>query len=317
MKINSTMIILMVVAITISFFYYYNFTKLELSHQPNFHSHSNAATIYKAPKNRSLINENNLHSLLAEFDLSGDVKFLDAAKKYFSNDSDYMIEAALAARTPDSNALSALEAKQPNNALPNILRAGMYANLKKWKEMYKELEIAYGKSELNLNTIKRMESKLDLFIEQPTRANLNTMTLNGDLQFLRSIQSLNAALRYNHHSVGGANNAARYGVDLAERLIDINKDNLINASVSQTLEFDVLRDLDPEIKFDDTGKTVKERLIEIAASIKFSSKYQSIFKKLFDIHIEPQTRVQFFARARSDGQISALEWFDEVLTASK
>jgi len=74
-----------------------------------------------------------LTGLLAEFELSSDLRFLEAARAKHGNDPRFLMAAALASQSPDSAGLKTLEKTQPDNALPNILRAWMYAQKNNFK----------------------------------------------------------------------------------------------------------------------------------------------------------------------------------------
>lgn len=258
-----------------------------------------------------------LDELLAEFEMGGDMRFLNAAKKRFGGDPLYLMTAALASKSPDSEALAALEAAQPDNALPNILRAGIYSGKKNWQEVIKQLQIAAGKKELKLNSRERMEAKLDLFIADPSRATPETLNLKGDLNFFNQMLALGEVVARSPEVLGGTTEAAEVGIDMALRLREMGEHDFTSGIVASSIETTVLMNLDPNASFGDTGMTVGQRLDQLRNDGKVLTNYLAIRREVFNPDTSPSSRAQYFARARADGELTALNWFGEVLTAAK
>lgn len=204
-----------------------------------------------------------LANLLAEFEISGDSRFLDAAGKRFGDDPQFLMVAALASRSPNSPFLARLEAAQPKNALPNLLRAGMYAATKDWKEMAEQLQSANSKEALSLNSRERKAAMLDLLIADPNRSTQNGWVPATDRNFFGQSEAITRALDQNPNAFGGIEKAASEGLGLALKLRSMGDYDYWRGLYANGTELLLLRHVDGEVLYGDTGMTVSKRIEEL------------------------------------------------------
>ena len=257
-----------------------------------------------------------IKDLLALFELTGDMRYFEAAKKYHGDDSYFLTAAGLTAKAPNSPALKALEAAQPDNALPNILRAGMYASKKDWKGMKEEMEQAASKKELTMNTRERKAALLDLLIEDPNLPTSKALMTETDFGFFRQLEAINRALDRNPNIFGGAAETASAGIGLALRLKNMDENNFSTMLVGNGLEIDLLSHVDKSFVYGDTDITVGQRLEQLGAAGVTTKRLGNLYQELYKPITDANTQRQFFARVRSDGEIAALQWFGEKIGAN-
>lgn len=256
-----------------------------------------------------------LESVLAEYDLTGDPRFLESARLRYSGDARYLMVAALVSKASDMEALDRLEAADPDNALPQILRAGRYAAKKDWNAMIEQLKLAESKPVLSLNGKERKAAILDLFIAEPSRATNDALMQKADKSYYVTVETISAALSKNKDLFGGAENAATISINLANRLRTMADYDFSNRLYANALELEMLAGLDKALLYDDSGKTIEQRILEVNAagkeSMKLGAFYSSIYKPATDL----TTKKQFFARVRADGEMAALQWLAEKQAA--
>lgn len=87
--------------------------------------------------------------LLAEFELTGDERFLEKAQLLYPDNPSVIFASALLADSPDSDWLKKLEELQPDNSFPNLARAAIYAKRKDTDLFAEELREALSKRDFN------------------------------------------------------------------------------------------------------------------------------------------------------------------------
>jgi hypothetical protein len=296
-----------------------NEPKIQSGETPSAVSQSRSRKSDDSPEQRTFLArlaQLSLTGLLAEFELTDDARFLAAAKAKHGNEPLFLIVAALLSKTPESEALTQLEASQPHNALPNILRAGMYADQKNWKEMAEQLQLSTGKPTLTLGRRERTAALLDVFIADQSRATPKAMESTADRTFFLRLDAIGRALGSNPSLFGSSSETSAVGIGLAMRLRDMGEHNFMSRVLANGIEGDVLSSFDNRMSYGDSGRTIGQRYDELNAMGRDTIKYMSAYRAILDPRTDSRTRTQFFARARADGEVAALQWFEAQRAAS-
>lgn len=252
--------------------------------------------------------------LLAEYELTGDLRFLEAARRKYGNDPRFLMVAALASKSPHSADLARLEASQPDNALPNILRAGMYAQKNNWKGLKEQLEQAAGKQSLSAGSPERKAALLDLLIASPNRAAYEAVSTKLDENFFSQIESIERGLNRNPSLFGDPAESASVGIGLAVKMRNMGGSDFAAWLASDNIELGLLgqvNNYDPSCLYD-TNTTVRQRMDQINAAAADKTKWSAILASVFQPATDASTRVRFFARVRADGEMAALQWLERL-----
>ena len=253
-----------------------------------------------------------LSRLIAEYELTGDSRYLEIAKHRSENDPSYLICAALGAKRPDADALKKLEQAQPDNALPNLLRAGMYADKKDYPAMLDELRLGLQKPGLSLESRSRTEAILDTFLADVSRATQSTTNSRLDQVLFDRMLPVTTALDKNWESLGSSE-VASMELDLAKRLLQMDGQRLSNYLLANSQEGLLLEKLDPKMAYDENGMTVDDRRREIGTvGAQNAQRLMLLSNSVFSPSTDAASLTQFFARARADGEIAALNWWGET-----
>lgn len=253
-----------------------------------------------------------LSRLLAEYEVTGDARYLEVAKRRNEADPSYLICAALGAKRPDADALKKLEEAQPDNALPNMLRAGMYADKKDYQAMLKELRLGLQKTDLSLEIPSRTEAILDIFLADVDRATRSTTSSQLDDALFKRLLSVTNALSGNPQ-LQGSQETSSMELELARRLQQMEGQRLSNYLLANSLEGSLLTKLDPNLAYGENGMTVNERMREVGtAGAQDTQRLMLLSNSVFSKDTDAASLTQFFARARADGEIAALNWWGET-----
>lgn len=248
-----------------------------------------------------------VEALMALYDLTGDLRYLRDAQRKYGNDPRFLIVEALASENPNAETLGRLELADPDNALPNILRAGVYAKQKNWAEVVEQLEMAASKNVLTLDGRERKAAILDLLIADPTLPIGESIRPKTDQNFYNLIEAISDQLATNPGAFGGPKAAASLGISLAQRMRTMGGEHdFWNGMFANTMEFGVLLSLEGHDAFDESGMTVEQRVDQLNSLGPENRKLASAYSTLQTADLN--TRRQFFARMRADGEVAALQW---------
>lgn len=255
-----------------------------------------------------------LSHLLAEFELTGDLRFLEAARLKHGKDPRFLMVAALSSESPDSKDLATLEAAQPDNALPNVLRAGMYARTNNWTKFKEELAQAISKQSLTSSDLERKAAVLDILIADPSRVNHEAVKSKLDEKFFSQVKSIERALQRNTALYGGSAETASIGIGLAMKLRHMGENDFSAGLLSDDIELGLLKRVtqtDPDSLYGDSGLTVRQRIAQINADAVNKKKLSALLASVFQPATDATTRMRFVARVRADGEMSALSWLEK------
>lgn len=264
------------------------------------------ANVHKLPE---ALAQMPLPALLAEYELSGDDRYLESARSRFKNDPSVQIFAALAADSPAAEAIANLERTQPDNAVPNLLRAGMHASNKDWEKMREQINAAFSKEKLSLNSRERMANVLDLIISEPRRLSSTSLSFQANGRFNDQVESIVRALTGFPLEFGGSESAANLGIALAEKLRSTGENNYTwSRSMANGIESLMLIGLDPTARYRETEISIEQRVMQLNNEGKKTRKLGELYSSLFSSSMDSPTRAQFFFRMRADGEMAALNW---------
>lgn len=259
-----------------------------------------------------------LSALLAEYELGGDDRALQAAQAKFGGEVSVMTVAALASGSPDAPALKNLEMADPGNALPNLLRAGMYASKKDWIRMKEQLEAGASKQELSIRTRERKAAILDAVIANPDLPCTQVLGSRLDAALFQNIGAITSALHESGSRLGQPEDVASLGVGIALQLrqMGLGGSDYCAGILANRLEIDLLSRVGPEVEYGETGRTVGEQITLLKNEASEARRFETLYARVVDPRTSVLTRRQFFARVRADGELSALAWFEQMTAAT-
>jgi len=252
-----------------------------------------------------------VNELIAQFELSGDLVLLDQIQKKFPDNPAVIMLSCLLATKPDSECLSKLEKLQSNNRLPNLIRAGLYANSGDLVRFARELTIAASKTELDTDLRNRQAQMIDLALSGkgaiPTKVFSST-----DLTFFGRLESIVDTFQ-DHSNIlayfGDEFSAASTTAVLAGTFRTMKDLNFRYAMYGDGFEYTILSKLRNNYEYDGTGKTVTQRRQELVDSLNESEKIDNqLRKQIFSNTADQTLRLQYFIRLRADGENAANAW---------
>lgn len=267
------------------------------------------------PKGRNGHGNTPVGTLLATFELTGDIQYLRTIAANKQEDPAYLTVLALASKTPDAEAINQIEHAETDNALPNLLRAGMYASAKNWKALKEQLELAATKSTISTHTQERRAGMLDLLIENPNMLVDKAVMPATEQSFFQQIGAVTQALSEQRTLFGDASSTATAGLNLALllRSMGSGEHDHLSMTFANSLETSLLANVNPADEYGETGLTVAQRLEQLKADAAESQRLTRLYEKAVSPTVDVLTRKRFFARMRADGEVSALEWLGQNL----
>lgn len=254
--------------------------------------------------------------LLTEFEISGDSKFLAKAQLLFPDSIDVVILSALYAKSPDDKWLEKLEQLQPNNALPNLIRASLYAELSDKVRFAEEMEIGMSKSEFDTRYKPRLARIVDELLDSgrfPDSVFADGSLGNLDKPFIVRQGHILKMLVDNEDLFGGVDKTTLVSLEWAKRLQSMPVLNLTYLYFGGYLESRILERYQTDDLYGDEGKTVgdrREELIALANTVdRKLSKYDELILANKSTGSSDQIlRRQFFSRVSADGEMAAVNW---------
>jgi hypothetical protein len=252
--------------------------------------------------------------LLADFLLTGNLHSLDSARQLFPDHSLVILQCALTAQRPDSPDLARLEAAEPDNALANLLRAGLYAERGDLVRFKQELQTAMSKSKLGTSARQRQAEMLDSIIANGMRGLDPKVYTNFDSTVFDRLGGAYTAFFRNPKLFGDEFTSAEVGVGLAHKLRLMDKSNLSYDMAASQLEVELLRRLNVNDEYGTDGQTIGQRLAQLRTDLQSQKQAaEKYVQPLMSAEGDPVMRLQFFARVRSDGEKAAINWLKKKM----
>lgn len=260
------------------------------------------------PEQTSPPDSETAQSLLDAFYLTGNKQALQRAQELYPTDPNVILVSCLEARTSASPFLTALEKLDPNNALPHLIRAGLYAEQGNLKRLASELEKALSKDHLSLKGQERLNRLLDQMLAQPMAAELSNVFNQFDHNYGKLMYLMHKSLVANPSLFGDEVTTISKGLQVVEKW-RLSNDMEHFPIVADHMELDLLRIAQRIVNHGPEGQAVAARLETVQAEL--SRKWESmsliskrIWKKPADLN-----QVQaFLLHVRQQGVPATLNW---------
>lgn len=247
--------------------------------------------------------------MLAGFLLTGDRTILEQAREQFPDHRLVLLQSALLADRPGSRDLALLEELDPENALPNLLRASLFAESGNLAQFREEMEVAMSKSKLDTGYRQRQALIMDHIIAENLRDLDPDVYLGLDNEVVNRFGHAAKAMANNPRLFGDEYESAGYAVALAEKLRAMGGGRQAYNLAAGQLEIEVLSRLDPRDEYVVEGKSIGERIAELERQVPaIRERMDKYLAPLMSSDGDPLLRLKFFARVRSVGEAQALGW---------
>jgi hypothetical protein len=246
--------------------------------------------------------------LLTEFELTGDRTLLVQARKLFPHDKRVIMASCLTATDPKSTWLAELEKTEPDNTLPNLVRAALLAKKGDIKGFVEEMKKASGKTSLDTMMRDRQAELLDRII---MGKGVLPRSLFGttDSTFFKNLEVIYKTYTSNPSLFGDELEAATTSVALATTFRKMSSLGFSYSHYGNFLELGMLEKVPGDVEYGDQGQTVAQRNQELRMRVAAGDRKLEQFHKLITApDADPILRLQYYARMRSDGEEAALQW---------
>jgi RNA polymerase sigma factor (sigma-70 family) len=265
-------------------------------------------------------NGRNAANLIAAFEASGDPALLQEAMQKFPEDPQVDFMAAMdKTLSPDQQRqwLNAFEASAPNNALANYLSALNYFNSGQNDQAVQELNAAAGKSQFQDYTVEAVQSMEEAYLNAGYSVANAELLSQSDIQLpqLTALKQLgqNMVTLANSYQQSGDSASAQAVLQLAVSLGQNVGDEsgvqyTINSLVGMNIQYNALKDMDPNSQYDNNGDTVQNELDQLnqqRAALKSVNTqfYDSVLPAMSDPDM-----ISFEQRKLIFGETSAEQW---------
>ncbi|RBP36631.1 hypothetical protein DES53_11670 [Roseimicrobium gellanilyticum] len=249
-------------------------------------------------------------ALLAEFALTQDEALLRKAQELYPGDPRVILVSCLEAKTPDSHYLTLLETLEPENPLPNLMRAGMYASAKELDQFADELEQLVEKEpifndvqERRMDMLDALESQGGVEITGDQVAHFDTnylVKLNASIDFLMKTRDL-----YGDNESRTDEVASKF----AKLLRGSREFDLLYQSRAGLIEYTILHRqgtrAGAEAQSVERKAQMEQIMAEVSRRLDAGSKLSPL---VFDPKSDPGLRREFFVRLSQEGESAAVEW---------
>ena len=261
------------------------------------------------PTVASWVKEKSVAELLSSYELDGNLSTLAEAQRLFPDDKRVIQASCLVATSPSDPWLKKLEEIQPDNALPNIIRAALYADVGNPNGFRTEMEAVMSKKVLNIGARERQAAVLDRLLAQPGLISSKYIVSQLDETFMRQIDKIRLGFSKNPKLFGDEWSSASTAVFLAEKLRGMSDYNFTLGIGANYIEFEMLKNVGGSDAYGDTGMTVAQRQEELKKLLIDSQNRTNVFRKyVLADNADPARRLQFFTRMRADGERAAFKW---------
>jgi len=259
-----------------------------------------------------LSKEKDFGSLLTEFELTGSFKYLKRAAELFPNEPEVIIQMALFADSPDSEWIEKLEAIQPGNALPHLIRASLYAENSQVERFAEEMEVVIAKGAIDTNFRNRLSRIIDDMLETgrfPSEIIGDGSLGSMDKEFFQKVGRINTMFRNEEIILDDSEATNALALAWAKNMQSLPGLDLLNQHNGTWLEAEILQRYDDGDLYGTNGLTVGMRRSELR------SERDVLYRKLVKYNevlltdrTDSAVKRQFLSRVQSDGEMAAVNW---------
>lgn len=271
--------------------------------------HRAASNGTSGPSSSAALGTVTAKTLLAEFALNKKSDALQRAQALFPQDPDVILVSCLEATSPDSPWLAMLEQRQPWNAVPHLVRAGLYAQQRNLGQLAEELKKVLAKGAIELNSKTREAALIGLVLQQPAGLDVRESIGAFDHNYYTLVDQIRQALTQSPGLFGGELLTADVGLALAAKLRAVDGNTWTHPFMANHLEHELLRGLPPDDLYGTEGMTVAARKQALLAALEQQmSDVQLVGERIWASTANAGMRLQFFLRLRSEGEQAAVDW---------
>jgi hypothetical protein len=266
---------------------------------------TNGAGVDKSARRESF---GEARALLAEFSLTRDEKLLLQAQKQFPNDPKVILVSCLEAKTPDSPYLTLMEAMEPQNPLPNIMRAGMHAAAENLDGFADELEYIAKKGPLFTDERERRLDMVDVLDAKGATALSAGAISDFDRNYFEKIGYIQGVLMRNPDLINDdLTDTSSVGLELAGKFRNSKEFSLSYQMMASHIEVQMLRRMPniPENEKASVAAYQKRVADQFTRTMKDGERIREL---VFAEDSDPELRLQFYQRLSREGEAAAVDW---------
>ena len=284
----------------------------ESRNSPDSSEHALGAPPIKSPSfphNNRDYGVSEVGELLAKYLFTKDRTWLKEARRLYPNDPDVQLEACLIADRPDSPDLAEFERLHPHNSLPNLIRAGLLAELGDFEGFKQELRLALSKRGVSIDEKRRSARLFDYLLANHAQGIDSEVYQPVDPSFHNALSQIYGAFSDHPQLFGDEFSTAKMVVEFGQQLRDLDNSSLSGELMAIQFERLLLEKLNPHDLYGTEGQTVGERVSDLEQQfVSIGDIVVKYVEPLLDSRGDPAMRLRFFTRVHEDGERSAVKW---------
>ncbi len=250
-----------------------------------------------------------VEELLAKYLFTKDKTWFKEAMRLYPDDPDVLLEACLIADRPDSPDLENFERLHPNNALPNLIRAGLFARLGDLNSFKNEFRLALSKSGVSTDEKRRRAILLDYLLANHAQGIDSEVYQGVDPNFHSALSHIYGALSDHPQLFGDEFSTAEMVIKFGQQLRGMEETSLSGELMAIQYEKLLLEKLDSHDLYGTEGQTIGERVSELEQQfMDIGDVVVKYVHPLMDSGGDPALRLRFFTRVHTDGERAAVDW---------
>ena len=246
--------------------------------------------------------------MLAVFEVLGDKDTLARLQTLFPNDPKVVVVSCLKAVDPDSPWLTLLEALEPNNSLPHLLRAMLWAKEDDVMRVKKELQRALSKGALTTHLRERQIRAINLALKGHDREQLmGCLSAHLDEGYFDGWSRIGDILVGNPALFGDTNQTSFFISRLVAKMNQMEHFETTHVYRRDQFEVAFLQKIPPGSFIN--GVQVGQRLKQLSPELETLEQWQKQMETVMEedpggeVHLR-----QFLVHLRDHGMAAAVAW---------